>query len=170
MSGGKAARGIGGSTAASAAGGDRCAAPVVVRLADFRSTLVDVDDAQGAAMLVAALRNRPRVVLVGQPRATATESPSPHEGGIPSGCALVARLTAIDASQARHWPRADAVVVDLTACDWLGAQALDSLTVLKRVGNWSWRTPYAASLRAAVEAALEDAVSQLVPRLDGGRR
>ena len=164
-----AANASGGPAAAAADGDGRRIARVVVRLAAVRSALAEVSDGQGAALLVSALRDSPRALLVGQAPAAAPTPRSAH-GEVVPGYALEARLTGIDAPRARHRPRVDAVIVDLTAWDWLQAQALDSLTVLRRVSEPSRAADDHDSLRAAVGAAVADAVSQLVQRLAGGYR
>ena len=163
------ADGIGGPPASAADGDDRRVPTVAVRLAAVRSTLADVSDAQGAALLAAALRSSPRVLFVGEGGAAATVR-SPQGGGVVPCYALEARLTGVDTPQAKPRPGVDVVVIDLTAWDWLEAQAIDSLTVLRRVVELPSSASDAASLHEAVGAAVEDAVRQLMPRLDGEGR
>jgi len=163
------ADGIGGPTDSAADGDDRRVPTVAVRLAAVRSALADVSDAQGAALLAAALRSSPPVLFVGEGGTAATVL-SPQGGVVVPCYALEARLTGIDRPQARPRPRVDVVVIDLTAWDWLEAQAIDSLTVLRRVAEVSWSASHAVSLHEAVGAAVEDAVRQLMPRLDGEGR
>jgi hypothetical protein len=163
------ADGIGRPPASAADGDERRVPTLAVRLAAVRSALAEVSDAQGAALLAAALRSSPRVLFVGEGGAAATVL-SPQGGGVVPCYALEARLTGIGTPQAKPRRRVDAVVIDLTAWDWSEAQAIDSLTVLRRVAAVSWSGHDAASLRGAVGAAVEDAVRQLMPRLDGEGR